>query len=650
MKQGQIFVVGALVHALVSFVNIWGDYDQLCGSGGLLPDTAIIPSIAADYDIRELLMYWPTLLYFIGAEWVMWIGAAASVVGITMCLSRPLLIPRVCCGIAYVCLLSFSHSRGLMLWFPWDCMLFEVLVLSALCPGSAFARRFLLFRVVFGFGKHKFLGAHEWDDFLYTSSMACWQPLGSSVGWWLVFLPDWVHVVSILMTFAAEMIAPFVVLFSSNRRLVKWSCWSIILLMGMIQISGHFGWFNTLTGFLAMVVMRDMEPAHSPTQKRKQLFNSTIKLIYITLGIVFLIPSQWNSPAMFYQHTFDSPYWEIVRVASSWRILHTYGVFPPKKLPAMKPIGRFELIVEGDDPVVLQYHYQQVTTTPFAPGPMPFSVAPLRFPRFDYVFAFYAGSNVWSMVTRLGPIVSSGDEYIDSVARMIFQGNERVLGNFFSNYNSSLEVNEVVFSVVGLVPDLDTHGWVEVSRDVSKRWTRETVGKAERNAPLPFSYDLPPSSIVLRKKSRSFSRDIRSYGFHQIRYDSPHEWAHAMFNRAVSVVDAKKMEWMSESAWLHSVEEEWDRLTDEPTWSLFDTDCENLAVERNFLWNLCPSMQFGGYLGCLTFVHLVPHVFHSPVCPIVMEANRGMRGEADGGIYSKIPIEPFVYRLMGLDA
>lgn len=634
-RQVRILILGALIHGLVSLWNIQKDYWDLSGSGGLLPDATILTTIAEDYTTENILKYFPTLLYMVDAYWILHAGIIASAIGILAALTYRTLVARACSVVTYICLLSFSQSRGMLLWFPWDCLLFEMLLLAAIVPSSRFARRFLLFRVMFGFGKHKFLGAHELSDLYYTSSMACWQPLGSSLGWYLSSLPGWIHIVSVVLTFITEVLCPFIILFGwGGRNWVRASCWMTVLLMFGIQVSGHFGWFNTLTAWLAYVVMQDAELANSmPAAKlglsRPNLLKKSIKSLYILLGVLFLIPSQWNSPAMFYQQLFSAPQWDVVRVISSWRVLHTYGVFPPKKLPAIKPIGRFEIQFSDGTSHALEYMYQNSGAIESFAGHNPFFVAPFRFPRFDYIIGFYGASNVWNLVTRLGPIVSDGEEYLGSVAHAIFE-RKPVLKNLFKNADAQKSIQKIVFAVLGIVPDRSTHGWAIVSREVSKEWDPP---KASTNLlARPFSYGLPPGSVVLRKKAKTYSKDVTSLD------TSPQ----ALFNRAVWMVDQETVGWgiVSEHRWLQMVEQKYYALGG--TVPVF-------GVSEPAIWPLAHSMEFAGYLGCLTFLHLVPPALHSPICPVLLETNRRMRKtDQANGPYSKIPIDPMVYWLLGM--
>ena len=104
--------------------------------------------------------------------------------------------------VCYVCYLSLDLAVGLI--FPWDCLLFEATVLALFLPATlplpelaavaapapalAWAYRLLLFRLMFGFGKQKFLGSTG-KDLAYLKGFLIGQPLPSPVGWYMQKLP-----------------------------------------------------------------------------------------------------------------------------------------------------------------------------------------------------------------------------------------------------------------------------------------------------------------------------------------------------------------------------------------------------------------------------------------------------------------------------
>ena len=607
-----------LVHGLVAVCNLLIDFHPLAGDeGGLFPCSSFLDSIKREYLWIDIFKYFPSMLYWSKPEPLLWTDVVVIVSSLMM--RR---FERIACGVTYLILLSFSMCEGIVLWFPWDCLLFEVLAICWICPDRLFFKTLslLLFRVMFGFGKHKFLGADSIEDLTYTASMACWQPLGTSIGWYLTWLPNWVHVVSILFTFFVEIICPFWLLWGGPMK-QRLACASTIVLMAMIQMTGHFGWFNTLTALIAGALYKQ------PTtykERRSKLF--PFKALYIVVCVVFLIPSQWNSPSLFYQHSFDYPVFDIVRIASSWRLVHTYGVFPPKKMPLIKPIGVFEV----NDGVRLHYHYQQSPSWPFA-------VAPLRFPRFDYIYAFYSASHVFSLGTMLGPSHSgsSGQQYIDSVASALLT-NATCLGSLFRSPIPE-SIKDVRFYVIGLVPDYsEENGWREISKELDGYWTKPPAPAARG------SFALGPNMISLRKKSKSFKITALKRNETVLEGLSPME----LFDLAVAIVDEDFNPFLSERQWFQRISNVYTLVLGGQVPLVNNVNCST-STNGSGLWDLCYSMKYGGYMGCLTSAHLLPPAIHSPFCPEILLGNAKHRNSS-GDAYSKIPISDFHYWILGL--
>lgn len=641
-----------LVHGIVSLVNIYVDYPSLSGAEGLIPHEPLLSGIRIGYERTAIIKYFPSLMYWVSPNTLIYSGMFIGIVGIVA--PKNHWIARIACGYMYLVLLSFSLCQGLVMWFPWDCMLFELLVLCALCPNNAFVFLFLLFRVMFGFGKHKFIGADSWDDLTYTASMACWQPLGTSLGWFLTWLPDWVHVGAIIFTFFAEIVCPFL-LFTKRRML---ACYSAIGLMAMIQLTGNFGWFNTLTASLAWAVScspsSDPKPFGSPY---RSWLSKVLMGLYISVCAVFLIPSQWNSPSVFYQHSFQGPEFDIFRIASSWRLVHTYGVFPPKKMPMIKPVGEFEVLHTGDTSwTPLEFHYQDS----LASGNRlfhPMSVAPLRFPRFDYIYGFYSASHVFSLGTRLGgPSFGDGREYINSVARTIMDGNSHTLDHLFKTPALRWTgIEQVRFNVVGLVPDWEK-GWNKFSSELDQSWSKEDI--VEERTDIQVSDSLGPQMIALRQRSSIFLSMRTQIGnltdvtdiVSTIESTFNHSLGHRFFDAAVVLAGREtKGRFISQREWLNRVKNHYELFRNRSTHSIpqmISSDCES-GINISSLYDLCHSMTFGGYMGCLTSAHLLPPVVHNPLCPEILIANAQHR-HVPGDPFSKIPITDFVYWMLGI--
>lgn len=461
------------VHFLVAVANLYADWPALASSDtGAISCEAAMVKIGSEFDGFSIFRYFPSLLWFMNSDQLFALAAAAGLAGVVA--------PRwESFASMYLVWISFGICRGMMLWFPWDCLLAECLLIAAVAPSAVWPYRLLAFRVLFGFGKHKFLGAGL-ADIDYLQTMSCWQPMSTNLGFLAsLHAPYWFHRLGLLFTFLTEIILPVFLLFPDRfPRLAKLSALCAVVLMVGIQLLGHFGWFNTLTSAIAV-----FSTSRGPGPR------GLLAWTYCFFSLVFLIPSQWNSPAVLYGERF--PFGSVFAVLSSWRVLHSYGVFPPRALPMLKPVGRFEVLC-GERWEPLAFKHLQVSTTDDTGYP-PFMLAPLRFPRVDYVIGFYSASHVFSLVSGLGPLYGTGQEWVDAVAGNLLTSPESATLWFKSPV--CLEVSAVRLMMVALRPEVS--GWVEDSVDVDREWV---TGIVENKS---YVSQLPPSMWLLREASVS---------------------------------------------------------------------------------------------------------------------------------------------------
>lgn len=462
------------VHFLVSLGNLYLDWPALAGPGsGLLDCQSAMNSIRSELEPLAIFFFFPSLLWFLTPSQLFTLGLAAGVAG--------LVTPRWQSSLCmYLVWISFGICRGVMLWFPWDCLLAESLLIAAVAPHAVWPYRLLAFRVLLGFGKHKFLGA-GFDDIDYLQTMSCWQPMSTNLGFLASLkFPKWFHRIGLLFTFVSEILLPgFLLVPERFPKLASLAAKCAVVLMLGIQLLGHFGWFNTLTSAIAIfAVSRGPGPRGFPAWT------------YCFFSLVFLIPSQWNSPAVFYHERF--PFGGVFASLSSWRVLHSYGVFPPRALPMLKPVGRFEALCSGGwEPS--EFKFLTVSKSEDFGYP-PFTLAPLRFPRVDYILGFYSASHVFSLVSGLGPLYGTGQEWADGVVRKIIKDPKSAELWFKSPVCE--EVAAMRLMMVALRPS--ESGWVEDSVHVDREW-----GIGSEVVEKTYVSQLPPDMWLLRHVSKS---------------------------------------------------------------------------------------------------------------------------------------------------
>ena len=170
--------------------------------------------------------------------------------------------------------------------------------------------------------------------------------------------------------------------------------------MAAIPLTGLFGWFNILTIICVYpfsVNVPAVEIARPPFQLPAGI--RLILFIWFAASFIMMIPSQYCSPGFLYWDSIElransssilSAALSILRTMSSWRLIHTYGVFPPKTMPAAHPVVRYEVKIEGSETWrSVSYICGSKFVTEHDSPPWPYAGV-LRFSRLPYL-SFYDG-------------------------------------------------------------------------------------------------------------------------------------------------------------------------------------------------------------------------------------------------------------------
>jgi hypothetical protein len=351
-----LFTRGLGLVYLISFASLSFQVRFNAGREGGLPVYRRFARIRKDFPTWRRFYYFPTLLWLsdsdamLQALAVSGLGAAALVV-----YGGPLSFWALL--ICYVCYLSLDIAIALI--FPWDSLLFECTVLSLFLPATqtlpnldaiaapapalAWAFRLLIFRLMFGFGKQKFIGSRS-KDLAYLKGFLIAQPLPSRIGWYFQKLPTFVLKGAVLFMFFTEVPAPFFAFFPGVPSIV-FAVATIFLMIG-IQAMGSFGYFSVATIVLAIPLFDNATPRalHLGTlfaPGAPVVVNAFVVLhtICAMMALPFnsWLGQSWHLWAFWYQ----LPRWcqfpfTFVRFMHPFRWLHPYGVFPPNVSPGVK--------------------------------------------------------------------------------------------------------------------------------------------------------------------------------------------------------------------------------------------------------------------------------------------------------------------------
>lgn len=260
-----------LVFAVI-FAGIIHESSALIGPNGLAPLSGLMAQLKATHPtLFASFLHAPTL-FWLNSSWpmavaVQWCGLAAA---LALTLN---LWPRLSLFVCWATLLSFARGWIMFSDPQVDWLMLEVAVLSIpfapagyrpglgthspVRPIALFMVRWLLFRVMLESGVAKLLsGEVRWWDFTAMDALYETAPCPTILGYLNHQLPHWWHVVEWVLTFAAEILAPLLALFAGRRG--RWiAFWLWAALQAGIQLTCNFGWLNTASLALGLVLLDD---------------------------------------------------------------------------------------------------------------------------------------------------------------------------------------------------------------------------------------------------------------------------------------------------------------------------------------------------------------------------------------------------------
>ena len=431
-----------------AIIQLYPQVLPLAGSRGVQPVVRKLAQIRDGYPGWRHWLYFPTLLWLNATDrflkgWLL-VGAGAALVVVY---GGPL-----AGGALLVCwavYLSFDLAVGLT--YPWDSVLFEagflglflpqlptlpeLAVTTLPVPAVAWAYRWLFFRLLFGFGKFKFIGG-SLHDTGYFKSFLVNIPLPTYLGWYAYRLPRWVFQGIILLVFTSEVVLPFGVFFAGDTRVVV-ACMTALLMVG-IQLVSNFGFFNVLTIVLCLPLLDRNASLFDTTAAMLQEHPVThVVVAGLALGGLLNLPfNSWCTLTWLHWPSLlrirlpgVQPLLAFYRALLRFRLVHSYGVFPPTSSP---PI-RWVPVIEGsrDGVTWLPYEYWYMTTTETTP---PRFVAP-HHPRFDHAIFYESyGTNdtnfVWSTMGNCNPYDFTHASGLECILQRLLEGEPSTLKLF----------------------------------------------------------------------------------------------------------------------------------------------------------------------------------------------------------------------------
>lgn len=355
-----VFLRSMGVVYLLAFVSLWVQISGLIGSEGILP---VSDYLAAAQSQLGLERFWllPTVLWLNASDVALHVVCAAGAVAALLATAGR--VPGGAFALAWVCYLSLSTVGQDFLRFQWDGLLLEAGFVAILLapwrlrdrfsvdapPSRAvlWLARWLLFRLMLASAAVKLTsGDPTWRSLTALDFHYFTQPLPPWTAWYASHLPEGFQGLSVLVMFACEGLAPFLLFGPRRVRFVGVA--AIAGLQALILLTGNYGFFNLLTLALCVPALDDgvlrrwpvptappPSPRIEPGRGRGRWPRRAAAAVLFVMSLVPLsralgVGTGWLGPVV-----------SVYRLASPLQIVNPYGLF------AVMTTERPEIVVEG---------------------------------------------------------------------------------------------------------------------------------------------------------------------------------------------------------------------------------------------------------------------------------------------------------------
>jgi predicted DCC family thiol-disulfide oxidoreductase YuxK len=334
---------------LSAFISFGVQAQGLIGSHGILPLADFVGGMS-DYDSLERFFQMPMLFWWVTSDFtiqaICWAGAGAS-----LCLVFDV-FPSLALFLLYFLYLSLTYAGQVFMNYQWDSYLLETgflaLVLNfARLPGI-WLLRWLLFRFMFMSGMVKLLsGDPNWWNLSALSYHFLTQPLPTPLAWYAAQLPSPILKFAVGCTFFIELVLPFLIF--TPRRMRFAAGFGILLLQGVILLTGNYNWFNLQAMLLCLLLFDDAVLLKMVPAGLARLLSAAGKIprpsrprriVVAALAMVIVCSSLLEMDRRFGGALPDIAE-KLDSVVEPWRIANGYGLF------AVMTTSREEVIIEG---------------------------------------------------------------------------------------------------------------------------------------------------------------------------------------------------------------------------------------------------------------------------------------------------------------
>jgi hypothetical protein len=526
---------------VVAFGSLIPQLELALGTKGLVPIALRLNAIRRDFPGPLRFWQFPTLFWLNSSDWLLrlvpWLG---TLCGLCVIYGGP--VSPWALALAWFLWLSLEPAA---LIFPWDTMLQEVGFLALFLPTHpalplwaatlpdptvAFMFRWLVVRLMLGFGKLKFIGARK-EDRLYLRGFFIWMPLPAPLGWLLQHAPRVLLRAMLAFMFVAEVIAPVLGLFTGPARLVSFALLTALMLG--IQLTGNWGFFNVgyiLLSFAlldanASIMDWTQEPWRSSFWHAPVLAQNALMLVMFLTGLFYLIvANSWIGRTFMHldvdRWVWNRPWARVLlkyfRVIAPLRVINGYGVFHPFADPPMRILPVFEGSNDGGA-TWRAYRYKFMPTQPRDRPPM---IAPFH-PRFD-MGSFYSSMGIFD-ASFYGAWMGDGSPYTswtrtsapERAAQRLLENETLVIKAFRENPFPDGPPELVRVAAVALTPTSTAK-----QRATGEWWHVQRLGlylQPRRAASWPFRYTYPvpelfhPDFIGFKRGAVALQEIVRAF-------------------------------------------------------------------------------------------------------------------------------------------
>ena len=404
-----IFLRALAVIYAVAFGSLAVQVSGLIGTRGILPLSPYMDAVTRAVGMERWRMF--PMVFWLG-DWssendrmligFCWLGVFFAFLLLFGRMEKMLL------AVLFVMYLSLSSAGQDFLSFQWDALLLEAGFLAIFLGRARIVSwlfRWLVFRLFFLSGAVKLLsGDPTWRNLTALDFHYHTQPLPTIFAWYMDKLPASMEHASTFIVLAIELGMPFLIFMP--RKIRHFGAWMMIGLQVLILLTGNYTFFNILSIALCLFLFDDQalarfvperlvssrffskkygpgrltsgwraEPASLSRIERG--FAAALAAVILLLGVGRMIET--------FAGDAPEPLKTLVRVASPFQIVNTYGLF------AVMTTTRPEIIVEGSDDGESWSTYQ----FRYKPGDLnraPRWIAPFQ-PRLDWQMWFAALGN-----------------------------------------------------------------------------------------------------------------------------------------------------------------------------------------------------------------------------------------------------------------